>query len=114
MADNIHHGKWLKNQRIEFNASVLNGLALLALVATFLFMAFATHITTNLGDGLLFLAVGMIITSYGFLPVLIDWQRRLPQYTVIWFICDIVATALLTAVVYYFSFSDYNLMRLLM
>lgn len=114
MVNPIYHAKWFRAEWFTINSTMMNWLALAAFLLTFLYMELFTSLESSLGDSFLFVIVGLITTSYGILPVFLDWRERYPDHTWALVVSDILVTILITAGAYYFCFSGYNLVKLMM
>ena len=114
MLNHINREKIAIKEPVKLNPIVFDWATFIAFTITFCIMELATPLTSNLGDGMLFFMVGVLVSSYGILPLFENAQRQYPRQSVLWFICDIVVIVGVTCGAYYLCFSHYNILDFMM
>ncbi len=109
MVNHVQHtaqAKELAEAQAQLKALVMSRIAILAFIAAFFYMEFASGMPSPVVDGVLFFLCGAVVVSMLVAPLFMSLRLRYPQRAVLWSVVDITFTALATVATYYLLFGD--------
>ncbi|MCA2015025.1 hypothetical protein LDJ79_02815 [Vibrio tritonius] len=115
MINQTNQNLQVSDEKIEEYSKLLSRSSFIAFLATYAYMEFFLNMRNSLVDSLLFVIMGTILNTFCLLPAFVNLRTKWPHLSVLWSICDISITVVVTAAVYYLCFSEeLSLIKLLM